>query len=82
VLAPAAFAQGADAWPSKPIRIVSRLNAEINKILSTPEMKELTVKLNVEPPAARSTAQFRELLVRDLVAWKKIVTDAKVKVED
>lgn len=73
--------QGILAPKGTPPAIIGRLNAEINKILTTPEMKELTVKLNVEPPAARSTEQFRELLVRDAAVWKKIVTDGNIKVD-
>ena len=61
--------------------IVDRLNTETNKILLTAEMKELTVKLNVEPPQARSTEQFRALIVRDLEVWRKIVTDAGIKAD-
>ncbi len=73
--------QGILAPKGTPPAIIGRLNAEINKILTTPEMKELTVKLNVEPPAARSTEQFRELLVRDVAVWKKIVTDGDIKMD-
>lgn len=61
--------------------IIGRLNAEINKILLSPEMKELTVRLNVEPPMARTTTQFRELLVRDLGVWKRIVAEGNIKVD-
>ena len=70
--------QGVLAPKGTPPAIIERLHAEINKILMTPEMKELTVKFNVEPPQALSIEQFRTLLVRDLEVWKKIVTDAKI----
>jgi tripartite-type tricarboxylate transporter receptor subunit TctC len=70
--------QGVLAPKGTPPTIIERLHAEINKILMAPEAKELTVKLNVEPPQARSIEQFRTLLVRDLEIWKRIVTDAKI----
>jgi tripartite-type tricarboxylate transporter receptor subunit TctC len=73
--------QGVLAPKSTPPAIVNRLHAEINKILLLPEMKELTAKLNVEPPQARSIEQFRELLARDLEVWKKIVADARITAE-
>jgi tripartite-type tricarboxylate transporter receptor subunit TctC len=73
--------QGILAPKGTPPAIIGRLNAEINKILASSEMKDLTVKFNVEPPVARSTEQFRELLVRDLGVWKKIVADGNIKVD-
>lgn len=73
--------QGLFAPKGTPPAIIERLHTEINKILVTPEMKDLTVRLNVEPPQARSIEQFRGLLVRDLEVWKKIVADAKIKID-
>ncbi|MCY1509295.1 hypothetical protein D9M68_436330 [compost metagenome] len=73
--------QGLLAPKGTPRAIIERLHAEINKILLTPEMKQLTVRLNIEPPQARSIEQFRTLLVRDLEVWKKIVSDAKIKAD-
>lgn len=70
--------QGVLAPKGTPAAVIDRLNAETNKILVTPEMKELTARLNVEPPQARSIEQFRTLLVRDLEVWKKIVIDGKI----
>jgi tripartite-type tricarboxylate transporter receptor subunit TctC len=70
--------QGVLAPNGTPPAIIERLNAEINKILMTPEARTLAVRLNVEPPQARSIEQFRTLLVRDLDVWKKIITDAKI----
>lgn len=70
--------QGLLAPKGTPAAVIDRLNAETNKILVTPEMKELTARLNVEPPQARSIEQFRTLLVRDLDVWKKIVIDGKI----
>lgn len=73
--------QGVLAAKGTPAAIVSRLHDEIDKILVTPELRELTVKLNIEPPQSRSIEQFRELIARDLEAAKKIVADAKIKAE-
>lgn len=73
--------QGVFAPKGTPPAIIGRLNAEINKILSTPEIRDLTVRLNVEPPQARSIEQFRALLVRDFEVWRKIVVDGKIKAE-
>jgi tripartite-type tricarboxylate transporter receptor subunit TctC len=73
--------QGVLAPKGTPAAIVSRLHEEIDKILMTPEVRELTVKLNIEPPQSRSIEQFRELIARDLEAAKKIVADAKIQPE-
>ncbi len=71
--------QGLLAPKGTPSAIIERLNTEINKILVTPEVEELTVRLNVEPPRSRSIEEFRSLLVHDLDVWKKIVADARIK---
>ena len=73
--------QGVFAPVGTPAAIVQRVHAEINKILATQEMKDLMVRVNVDPPPLWTTEQFRSLLVHDLDVWKKIVADGKIKVD-
>lgn len=73
--------QGVFAPVGTPAAIVQRVHAEINKILATQEMKDLMVRVNVDPPPLWTTEQFRSLLVHDLGVWKKIVADGRIKVD-
>jgi tripartite-type tricarboxylate transporter receptor subunit TctC len=72
--------QGILAPKGTPRVAIDRINGEVNKMLASPELKELTFKLNVEPPEPRTLDQFRALLVHDLQVWHKIITDANIKV--
>lgn len=73
--------QGVLAPKATPPAVINRLNAEINKIMVSPEILQLTIKFNAEPPKAHTIEQFRELLVRDLGVWKRIVADGNIKVD-
>jgi len=67
-------------WGPKnlPKDIVTRLNAEINKAIATPEMKERMAKEGLDPVGGPPSV-FGEVLKRDVPKWKKVVADAKVK---
>ncbi len=73
--------QGVLAPKGTPQAVVQRLNTEINKILLSPDITQLAIRFNAEPPQAYSVAQFNELLVRDLGVWKRIVSDANIQVD-
>ena len=73
--------QGVLAPKGTPQAVVQRLNTEINKLLLSPEITQLAIRFNAEPPKAYSVEQFSELLVRDLGVWKRIVADAHIQVD-
>jgi tripartite-type tricarboxylate transporter receptor subunit TctC len=58
-----------------PAPIVARMNAEVNRILSTPEFRSWLIESQaISPPAPpNSPEQFREILVRDLQRWGEVV---------
>jgi len=60
---------------SLPAPIVTRMNAEVNRIISTPEFRDWLVQNQaITPPAApNSPEQFREILARDLARWGEVV---------
>src|SRR4051812_3209749 len=64
-------------WGPKnlPKDVVTRLNAEINKAIATPEMKERMAKEGLDPVGGPA-AVFGEVLKRDVPKWKKVVADA------
>jgi tripartite-type tricarboxylate transporter receptor subunit TctC len=61
-----------------PKDIVTLLNAEITKAVSTPEMKERMAKEGLEPVGG-PPSQFGDVLKRDVPKWKKVVKDANIK---
>ena len=61
-----------------PKDIVTRLNTEIAKAISTPEMKERMAGEGLEP-AGGPPSQFGDVLKRDVPKWTKVVKDANIK---
>jgi tripartite-type tricarboxylate transporter receptor subunit TctC len=54
-----------------PPEIVARLNAEVNKVLATPEFKDFLLKEGALP-APLTPAQFAATIVADIPRWKKL----------
>jgi tripartite-type tricarboxylate transporter receptor subunit TctC len=73
--------QGVFAPHGTPPELVQRINAEINRIQSTPEHKAAMLKLNAEPPPAWTPEQFRAMMVRDAEVYRKIAEEAKITVD-
>ena len=68
--------------PAKmPPAIVMRLNAEINKLIVAPELKE---KLSGEAlePMPMSPEQFGEYIKSDIAKWNKLVKARKIEISD
>ena len=63
-----------------PRAIVDRLNAEVAKVLKTPEMKEKMTGLGTDI-VANSPEQFAQYLREETAKWSKIVKDAGIKLE-
>jgi tripartite-type tricarboxylate transporter receptor subunit TctC len=63
-----------------PKTIVDRLNAEVAKVLKTPEMKEKMTGLGTDV-VANSPEQFAQYLREETAKWSKIVRDAGIKLE-
>jgi tripartite-type tricarboxylate transporter receptor subunit TctC len=63
-----------------PQPIVDKLNAEINKILTRPDVKEAWAKQGVET-LVMSPAEFDKYLRADIEKWGKVVKEAGIKVQ-
>jgi tripartite-type tricarboxylate transporter receptor subunit TctC len=63
-----------------PPAIVSRMNAEVEKILATPEVAVKLDNLGLEH-APNTPAQFAEFNRAELVKWAKIVKDSKITLQ-
>ncbi|GGJ10408.1 Bug family tripartite tricarboxylate transporter substrate binding protein [Neoroseomonas lacus] len=58
-----------------PAPILQRMNAEVNRIISTPEFRTWLIENQaITPPAApNSPEQFRETLAADIARWAEVV---------
>ena len=63
-----------------PRPIVTRLNAEIVRIMQAPEMKERLATMATEPVTSTPEA-FAELIRQEIVKWGKVVRAAGLKAE-
>ncbi len=63
-----------------PVPIVRRLNAETVKLLGTPDMLAALSKYGLEPFPS-TPEQYAALIVSDLASWKKVVTQAGIKLD-
>ena len=63
-----------------PPEVVRRVNAEINKLLQLPEVKERLAALGVETLGG-TPEQFAQLIREDTVKWAKVVADAGIRID-
>ena len=63
-----------------PQPIVDRLNAEVNKIVTSAEMKEFFLKEGAEP-ATMKPAEFEAFIAQELERWKQVAKAADIKPE-
>ena len=63
-----------------PPDVVRRVNAEINKLLQLPDVKERLAALGVEPIGG-TPEQFAQMIRDDTAKWARVVAEAKIFVE-
>lgn len=63
-----------------PPEIVNRLNAEVNKVLATPEFKDFLLKEGALP-APMTPAQFAATIAADIPRWKKLAQQQNITAE-
>ena len=63
-----------------PQPVVDRLNAEINKIILSAEMKDFFLKEGAEP-APMKAAEFESFIAAEIERWKKVAKAADIKPE-
>lgn len=68
------------APPRTPPEIVAQINADVNRILATPEMKEVFFREGAEP-AIMSQAEFANTIHTEIEGWKKVAKEANIKAE-
>ena len=63
-----------------PPEIVAKLNAEVNKVLATPEFKEFLLKEGAEP-SPLAPAAFGALIATEIDRWKRVAKAANIRSE-
>ena len=63
-----------------PREVVQRLNADVNALLSTPDLREKFAATGAEPLPS-TPERFAEMLRSDLVKWGKVVRDSGARVD-
>jgi tripartite-type tricarboxylate transporter receptor subunit TctC len=63
-----------------PRELTARINAEVNRIMQLPEVKEKMAGIGVEV-AKLTPAQFQDILARDTAKYTKLIADLGIKPE-
>ena len=71
---------GVLAPPKTPPEIVEKINADMNRILATPEMREVFLREGAEP-ATMTPAQFAKTIRDEIEGWKKVAKAADIRPE-
>ncbi len=71
---------GVLAPPKTPPEIIAQVNAEMNRILASPEIKEVFLREGAEP-ATMTPAQFARTIRDEIEGWKKVAKAADIKPE-
>jgi tripartite-type tricarboxylate transporter receptor subunit TctC len=66
--------------PKVPPEIVAQINADMNRILTTAEMKEVFLREGAEP-APMTPAQFATTIKSEIEGWKQVAARAGIKPE-
>jgi len=68
------------APPKMAPELVERINADVNRILATPEIREVFLREGAEA-APLSATQFAKTIRDEIEGWKKVAKDANIKPE-
>ena len=63
-----------------PRGIVSKANAEINRVLKSPALAQRFAAVGLEPNGTSPEA-FGSIIRSEIVKWRKVVESARIKVE-
>jgi tripartite-type tricarboxylate transporter receptor subunit TctC len=68
------------APPKTPPEIVNAINAEVTRIVATPEMREVFLREGAEP-VTMTPRQFAATIRTEIAGWKKVAAEANIKAE-
>lgn len=61
-----------------PKPITDRLNAEINKVQTSPDMAKRMETMNLESPPVKTAEEFKAIIASDVKMWATIAKDANI----
>ena len=64
-----------------PAELTTRLNAEINAALKSPDVQERFARLGAVPAPSNTPAQFAAMVAADSQRWARIIKDRKITAE-
>ena len=64
-----------------PQPVIAKLNAEIIRILRTPEVSERMASAQFADAVGSTPAQFSEFINTEIARWKKVITEANIRIE-
>jgi len=68
------------APPHLPAELLERLNADVNRLLATPELKQIFLREGAEP-APMEPREFARTIRDEIEGWKKVAKEASIKPE-
>jgi tripartite-type tricarboxylate transporter receptor subunit TctC len=68
------------APPKTPPALIEAINAEVNRIISTEEMRQVFAREGAEP-APMPAGEFAATIKREIEGWKKVAAEAGIKAE-
>jgi tripartite-type tricarboxylate transporter receptor subunit TctC len=80
------FMDDVDAWyavmaPGKtPAALVSRLNADVNAVMASPEVRDQLLKQGMIPVTS-TPSELAALIKSDLARWRAVVSEANIKLD-
>ena len=68
------------APPHLPAELLERLNADVNRLLATAELKQIFLREGAEP-APMAPREFARTIRDEIEGWKKVAKEANIKPE-
>ncbi|HYF20736.1 MAG TPA: tripartite tricarboxylate transporter substrate binding protein [Ramlibacter sp.] len=65
-----------------PPQVVSRLNEALAKVLASGDVQSRVLRLGAAPAAPSSPAAAQRFLADEVVRWRKVITDARISLEN
>jgi tripartite-type tricarboxylate transporter receptor subunit TctC len=64
-----------------PPAIVERVNAEVMKVLASPDVVAKLAAMGIDPATPNTPAQFATFMTDDVARWKKVVKEASIELD-
>ena len=64
-----------------PPSIVERVNAEVMKVLASPDVVAKLAAMGIDPAKPNTAAAFAAFMADDVARWKKVVKEAGIELD-